>query len=177
MAFTPISTTIGPWTVTQEQTLTPTATCPDALKDVSVGNFNFLADWTLAESNPDKTVYKSTTGTGQESPAVLRASIRPVANVYSNCLTKPAKLANTLGGTQINLLLEQTFTVSNSVSGEFGNIPLKFSVTLTVPKHSSVTADLIKKYAVQSIGAMFGSNEVLGDMIAKLFRGDLILNL
>lgn len=177
MAFTPISTTIGPWTVTQAQSLTPTATCPNATKNVTVGNFNYAADWTLAESIPDKTVYKSTTGNGQESPAVLRASIRPVANIYNSCLTKPAKLANVLGGTQINLLLEQTFTVSNNISGEFGDLPLKFSVTLTVPKHASVTADLIKEYAVQSIGAIFGSNEVAGDLIAKLFRGDLIINI
>lgn len=176
MAFTPISTTIGPWTVTQAQSLTPTATCPNANKSITVGNFNYVADWTLAESVPDKTVFMSTTGSGQESPAALRTSIRPVANVYSNCLTKPAKLANVLGGTQINLLLEQTFTVSNSVSGEFGDIPLKFSATLTVPKHASITASLIKAFAVQSIGMLFGSNETTGDLIAQVVRGDLIIN-
>jgi len=176
MAFIPISTTIGPWTVIQAQSLTPTATCPNANKSITVGNYNHIADWTLAESGPDKTVYKSTTGSGQESPAVLRISIRPVANVYSSCLTKPAKLANVLGGTQINLLLEQTFTVSNSVSGEFGDIPLKFSATLTVPKHASITADLIKSYAVQSLGMLFGSDEVAGDLVAQVFRGDLIIN-
>lgn len=176
MAFTPISTVIGPWTVTQAQSLTPTATCPNASKSITVGNFNYTADWTLAESVPDKTVYKSTTGSGQESPAVLRVSIRPVANIYSNCLTKPAKLANTLGGTQINLLLEQTFTVSNSVSGEFGDIPLKFSATLTVPKHASITASLIKAYAIQAMGMLFSSDETSGDLIAKVFRGDLIIN-
>lgn len=176
MAFTPISTTIGPWTVTQAQSLTPTTLCSDSEKELTIGNYNFAADWTLAESVPDKTVYKSTTGNGQESPAVLRTSIRPVANVYSNCLTKPAKLANMLGGTQINLLLEQTFTVSNSVSGEFGDIPLKFSATLTVPKHASITADLIKSYAIQSIGMLFGTDEISGDLIAQVFRGDLIIN-
>lgn len=176
MAFTPIVTTIGPWTVTQSQVLTPTATCPNSVKSISVGNFNYPTDWRIAETTPGKTVYQSTTGSGQESPAVLRISVRPVANIYANSLTKPAMLASKVGGTQINFLLEQTFTVANSVSGEFGDIPLKFSTTMTVPKHASITNELIKKFAIQSIGALFGSDEVAGDLISQVFRGDLTIN-
>lgn len=176
MAFTPIVTTIGPWTVTQSQVLTPTATCPDSTKSLIVGNFNYPTDWRIAETTPGKTVYQSTTGSGQESPAVLRISTRPVANIYANALTKPALLASKVGGTQINFLLEQTFTVANSISGEFGDIPLKFSATFTVPKHASITTELIKNFAIQSIGVLFGTDETEGDLISQVFRGDLTIN-
>lgn len=176
MAFTPIVTTIGPWTVSQSQVLTPTATYPNSEKSLTVGNFNFPNNWRIAETAPGKTVYQSTTGSGQESPAVLRISIRPVANIYANALTKPAVLASKVGGTQINFLLEQTFTVANSVSGEFGSVPLKFSTTITVPKHASITTELIKRFSVQSIGALFGTDEVAGSLISQVFRGDLTIN-
>lgn len=173
MGFTPIITTIGPWTVSQQQALTPTTTCPDSVKEISVGNYNYAADYTLALSEPNRTVYNSITGVGQESPASVRISLRNVNNVYASAITKPTKLANSVAGTQINMLIEQNFSVSNSVSGEFGELPLKFSLTLTVPKHSSITAELIKKASVQTIGAIFGSDEVLGNLIASIFRGDL----
>lgn len=173
MAFTPISTSIGPWTVSQLQVLTPTTTCPNSTKEIIVGNYNYGLDFTLASSEPDRAVYKSITGEGQESPASVRLSLRNVNNVYSSAITKPAKLANSVAGTQVNMLIEQNFSVSNSVSGEFGELPFKFSVTMTVPKHSSITAELIKKTSVQTIGALFGSDEVLGNLIASIFRGDL----
>lgn len=173
MAFTPISTTLGPWTVSQLQVLTPTTTCPNSTKEIVVGNYNYGLDFTLASSEPNRAVYNSITGAGQESPASVRISLRNVNNVYSSAITKPAKLANSIAGTQINMLVEQNFSVSNSISGEFGELPFKFSITLTVPKHPSVTAELIKKSSVQTLGAIFGSDEMLGNLIASIFRGDL----
>lgn len=173
MVFMFISIIFGFWTVLQLQVLIPTATCPNSTKAITVGNYNYGLDFTLASSEPNRAVYNSITGVGQESPASVRISLRNVNNVYSSAITKPAKLANSIAGTQINMLVEQNFSVSNSVSGEFGELPFKFSITLTVPKHPSVTAELIKKSSVQTLGAIFGSDEILGNLVASIFRGDL----
>lgn len=185
MSYQNISYTQDGWTVNEKAIPTVTSGFPDGFKNYPIANFNWSADFSLANESVSANgreksrTYEFTNSDGGllDQPFVVQFGVKHVDNVY-NSLNKDLSIDGKMlqkSGKQVLVKLEEAYKATNTDSVE--TLPVKAWLCMTMPTGTPVSKSIVTRSLQKLLGACFkeGSN---GDtLLIDMMRGDIdVLN-
>jgi len=164
------SYTIGNWTVSSNYADTLTTT-----KSIVVPDLSYASDYSLTADEPDDCVIKNVTSTNLNVCETLRFARQSVKNIYERTGTTAtsAKIADP-SGVQIMFELNETYSASNSVTGQEAEIPCVGRIVLRFGTSTMVTSRLIEDLLTRTIATSFATGKTNADRAIQLARGIVV---
>lgn len=157
------------WTVSSNTTdtlLTP--------KNISVPDLSYSKDYKKSMDEPQEAVITNTTGDTIVSAETVRFGCSPVKNIYTGTKVDITEMHTQKSGVQVMVELNETYTGTNTVSGQEIALPCKGRIVLRFPTASCVTDAMIADLLVRTIASAYGTGSTNASRIVQIARGALL---
>lgn len=161
--------TNGNWTVSSQYVDTVTTK-----KNLAITDLSYDKDYAKTMDEPAEARVTNVTASGLQTADYIRFGRSDVKDIYSSAAVDLPAQIPVKKGVQLLVELHETYTATNSVTGQEAELPCVGRVVLRFPSSAPVTEVLVADLIQRTVASCFATGETGAGRLIEMARGSLL---